>query len=359
MISQSFIQNNFPKGVVTLIGARPAMGKSALAISMAISLAKRNQKFIYFSVEMDREVVLKRIKLQTDERNYATIKEKIVIDDTPSLKISMIRKQLEKLSVDYIIIDYIQLMTSDRMEESWETGIQFILRGLKELAKEFNISIIVLSQMLRSNMETCPGKEDFRGFSADDLEETNIIFLHRKEYYYMYEYEHYCNGNIMAGRIMFLSYKGNIPHIDYLRLHETSEISMWNDWSHFKEEIANSNMSIQFNKKELEIFEKSDDSNITIIEASISETAHNRFQKLADMLSLQISKAQLYESLNIRMLIFVQIPFKAGITYDELKNRDKLVNTTIPANVTCEVQWGLAPREDDTTKIICAIRRTT
>lgn len=356
MISQSFIQNNFPKGMVSLVGARPAIGKSAFAISMAISLAKRNRKFIYFSVELDREQVLKRIELQTDDRNYIVIRERIVIDDTPSLKISMIRKQLGKLPVDYIFIDYIQLMTSDFIEESWETEMQFILRGLKELAKEFNISIIALSQMDRSDIKAYPGKEDLRGLSADDLEETNITFLHRKEYCRIYE--HYCNGNRMAGRIMFLSYKGNIPHVDYLCLHETAEISMWNNWTHFKEEIANSNMLIQFDGKELEIFEKLDDSNITIIEASIPETVQNRFQKLVDMLSSQILKAQLYEPLNIRMLIFVQIPFNADITYDELKNRDNLVNTITPANVTCEVQWGLAFREDDTNKIICAIRRT-
>ena len=71
MISNSFIGSNFPKGIVTLIGARPAMGKSALAISMAISLARRNQKFIYFSIEMEKEQISERIKLQTDEKEYA------------------------------------------------------------------------------------------------------------------------------------------------------------------------------------------------------------------------------------------------------------------------------------------------
>ncbi len=60
MISNHFIENNFPKGIVTLVGARPAIGKSAFAISMAINLARRNQKFIYFSLEMDKERVIDR-----------------------------------------------------------------------------------------------------------------------------------------------------------------------------------------------------------------------------------------------------------------------------------------------------------
>ena len=107
MISNNFIESNFPKGIVTLVGARPAMGKSAFAISMAINLAKRNQKFIYFSLEMDKEQVIERIKQQTDEKGYGTIKERIIIDDTPGLKISHVRKLLENVPTDYIFIDYL------------------------------------------------------------------------------------------------------------------------------------------------------------------------------------------------------------------------------------------------------------
>ena len=140
MISNNFIESNFPKGIVTLVGARPAMGKSAFAISMAINLAKRNQKFIYFSLEMDKEQVIERIKLQTDEKGYGTIKERIIIDDTPGLKISHVRKLLENVPTDYIFIDYLQLMTSDCKQKSPKAELQSFIWALKELAEEFNVA---------------------------------------------------------------------------------------------------------------------------------------------------------------------------------------------------------------------------
>ena len=165
-----------------MVGARPAIGKSAFAISMAINLARRNQKFIYFSLEMDKERVIDRIKLQTDEKEYASIKERFIIDDTPGLKISQVRKQLETAPADYIFIDYLQLMTPDCKQESPRTELQSVIWGLKELAEEFNAAIIVLSQVNRSGSH-CPDKSDISLLTADDLEGVHITFLHLKIIY--------------------------------------------------------------------------------------------------------------------------------------------------------------------------------
>lgn len=228
MISINFIESNFPKGIVTLVGARPAMGKSAFAISMAINLARRNQKFIYFSLEMDKERVIDRIKLQTDEKEYASIKERFIIDDTPGLKISQVRKQLETAletaPADYIFIDYLQLMTPDCKQESPRTELQSVIWGLKELAEEFNAAIIVLSQVNRSGSH-CPDKSDISLLTADDLEGVHITFLHREGYYH-HIFECYCNGNLISEKTMFVSYKEALPHVTYLFLdRETTEMS--------------------------------------------------------------------------------------------------------------------------------------
>ena len=217
MISNHFIENNFPKGIVTLVGARPAIGKSAFAISMAINLARRNQKFIYFSLEMDKERVIDRIKLQTDEKEYASIKERFIIDDTPGLKISQVRKQLETAPADYIFIDYLQLMTPDCKQESLRTELQSFIWGLKELAEEFNAAIIVLSQVNRSGSH-CPDKSDISLLTADDLEGVHITFLHREGYYH--------HSNLISEKTMFVSYKEALPHVTYLFLdRETTEMS--------------------------------------------------------------------------------------------------------------------------------------
>lgn len=224
MISNSFIGSNFPKGIVTLVGARPAMGKSALAISMAISLARRNQKFIYFSIEMEKEQISERIKLQTDEKEYASIMERFIIDDTPGLKISQIRKLLETVPAEFIFIDYLQLMTADCKQEYPEAELKSIVWDLKELAKELNVAIIALCQINRSGSH-CPDKSDISVLTADDLEGVHIAFLHREEYYRRI-LERFCNDNPINEKTMFVSYKEALPHVTYLFLdRETTKMS--------------------------------------------------------------------------------------------------------------------------------------
>lgn len=67
MISQNFIESNFPKGKLTLVGGRPNIGKTSFAISLAISMAEQNQRVIYFSLEMTKEQLIKRIRLQNEQ----------------------------------------------------------------------------------------------------------------------------------------------------------------------------------------------------------------------------------------------------------------------------------------------------
>ena len=330
------------------------MGKSAFAISMAINLARRNQKFIYFSIEMEKKQISERIKLQTDEKEYAAIKGRIIIDDTPSLKISQVRKQLETVPADYIFIDYLQLMTPDCRQESPRAELKSFIWGLKKLAEEFNAAIIVLSQINRSESH-CPDKSDISVLTADDLEGVHITFLHREGYYHRI-FECCCNGNLISGKTMFISYKGALPHVTYLFLdRETTKMSMWYSWSRFKKEIANSNMLIHFDENEFATFEKSDDSNMIFIEASVPKTTKDRSQELVKILLLQIPKVKLCKSQNFKILILVQIPLNAGFTYKELENIKEFVSTNFSADaIIPKVQMGVAERDDNNIKIICA-----
>lgn len=167
MISQNFIENNFPKGELTLVGGCPSVGKTAFAVSLAISMSERNQKVIYFSLEMDREQLLKRI---TRQNMRMTIGENITICDTPFAKMSDVRSQFELQPSDYIIIDYAQLMEAENKELSGEDEVSSIICGLRNLARELRIPIIALSQMSRNG--------DL-GIRSDDLAGINVSILSR------------------------------------------------------------------------------------------------------------------------------------------------------------------------------------
>ena len=117
MISQNFIESNFPKGKLTLVGGRPNIGKTSFAISLAISMAEQNQR------------VIKRIRLQNEQ---IAIGENIVIDDISQAKPSYVRSQLETKSFDYILIDYIQLMEADNQELPREEVVSSIVCELKK-----------------------------------------------------------------------------------------------------------------------------------------------------------------------------------------------------------------------------------
>ena len=229
MISESFIENNFPKGVVTLVGARPAMGKTAFALSLAINLARNNRKFIYFCMDMDRKQAMSRIAKQIDEKEYAAIEERIIMDNGCPLEISMVRKRLEELPVDYVIIDYLQLLISGKKEESRRAGLSFLMQELKEMAKEFQVAIIVLSQSLHRRYRTLKDFDrscfDDNDLSADDLEGVRVAFLHREEYYGLREYD--SNGNVVPGCTMFIVCQEEMFCVTYLHFnHETLEMSM-------------------------------------------------------------------------------------------------------------------------------------
>lgn len=167
MISQYFIETNFTKGKLTLVGGCPGIGKTSFAISLAISMAEQNQKVIYFSLEMTEEQLIKRITLQNEQ---IAISENIVICDTPFAKMSDVRSQFELQPSDYIIIDYIQLMEAENKELSGEDEVSSIICGLRNLARELRIPIIALSQMSRNG--------DF-GIRSDDLPEINVAILTR------------------------------------------------------------------------------------------------------------------------------------------------------------------------------------
>lgn len=147
MISSDFILNHFSVGTLSLVKGAPAVGKTAFAISMALRLAQSTRRVLYFSLEMSQSRLVDRMKLQIEENELQDLKSRIVIDDTPQISLDQIRSKLERTSVDYVLVDYIQLLSPSSLATSRKEELISILQDLKLMAEEFHVAIIGLFQL--------------------------------------------------------------------------------------------------------------------------------------------------------------------------------------------------------------------
>ena len=206
----------FHKGTLIILAARPAMGKTAFALSIARNMAVEFQKPIaFFSLEMTAlELVMRLISSETEissdrlkkgdelkewEREQLNSKiaplsnAPIYIDDTPQLTIFELRAKCRRLKQKYdiqmLFIDYLQLMHGggDNKGGNREQEISMISRQLKALSKELGIPVLALSQLSRA-VETRGGSKkpqlsDLRESGAIEQDADIVMFIYRPEYY--------------------------------------------------------------------------------------------------------------------------------------------------------------------------------
>ena len=214
------------KGELIVIGGRPAMGKTALAISLVRNIAILNRTPIaYFSLEMSTVQFMNRFlsnvgSVEINHTESYTKKEQtllddadkiiedapIFLDDAPALSVQELRTKASRLvrehQVKLIIIDYLQLMNASGMSYSnREEEVSVIARSLKALAMELNIPIIALSQLnRRENCEGIDGKRpqlsNLRESRTIEQDADMICFIHRPEYYRIFQDE---KGNDLHG----------------------------------------------------------------------------------------------------------------------------------------------------------------
>ena len=216
------ITSGWQKSDLVIIAARPAMGKTAFVLSMAKNIAiNYNIPVAMFSLEMSNVQLVNRLIMNVCELDGDKLKNgklsqgewsqlehkinelrgaQIYVDDTPSLSVFELRSKARKLvrerKVQLIIIDYLQLMNASGMNfGSREQEISIISRNLKALAKELDIPIIALSQLNR-NVESRSGLEgktpqlsDLRESGAIEQDADMVCFIHRPEYYHLYNDE--------------------------------------------------------------------------------------------------------------------------------------------------------------------------
>ncbi|NDW12784.1 replicative DNA helicase [Bacteroides sp. 214] len=214
--------SGWQKSDLIIIAARPAMGKTAFVLSMAKNIAVNYRHPVaLFSLEMSNvqlvnrlivnvcEITGEKIKSgqlaahewhQLDYKLKELVDAPLYVDDTPSLSVFELRTKARRLvrehGVEVIIIDYLQLMNASGMSfGSRQEEVSTISRSLKGLAKELNVPIIALSQLNRGveSREGAEGKRpqlsDLRESGAIEQDADMVCFIHRPEYYKIYEHE--------------------------------------------------------------------------------------------------------------------------------------------------------------------------
>ena len=211
------ITSGWQKSDLVIIAARPGMGKTAFTLSLVRNAAVMNNTPVaLFSLEMSSTQLVSRLisaeseldatKInsgQLENYEWEQLKHKtniiskapIYIDDTPSLSVSELRTKCRKLKVKHdiqmIVIDYLQLLTSNNLFNKGtfnrEQEISYISRSLKSIAKELEVPVITPSQLSRA-VETRGGDKrpmlsDLRESGAIEQDADIVMFLYRPEYY--------------------------------------------------------------------------------------------------------------------------------------------------------------------------------
>ena len=195
-----------------LIAARPSVGKTAFVLNITETVAvKHNIPVAIFSLEMSSEQLINRIISQNSmvssqkmrngdlsDSEWANIVESaniignsnIIIDDTPGISIGEMRSKCRKFKLEkdiqLVIVDYLQLMTTNGRSSSREQEIAEISRTLKGIARELNVPVIALSQLNRA-AETREDKKpimaDLRESGSIEQDADVVMFLYRDDYY--------------------------------------------------------------------------------------------------------------------------------------------------------------------------------
>ena len=201
-----------------ILAARPSMGKTALALTIATQAAKRQHAHVaLFSLEMSAEQLVQRLLsaetgIESQRLRIGDVKEEewplivqaastlsdtqIFIDDSASLSVMGMRSKARRIhsqfGLDLIVVDYLQLMEGDRRSENRVQEISNISRGLKGLARELNVPVLALSQLSRAveaRQDKRPQLSDLRESGSIEQDADVVLFIYRDAMYFKTEEE--------------------------------------------------------------------------------------------------------------------------------------------------------------------------
>lgn len=191
------------KGNLVIIGGRPSMGKTALALSMALHMATHDVRVGFFSLEMSAEQLviralasIGRINSQSlasgrmTEADFAKIldagsvlqRAMVVIDDTPNIALALLKnraRRMKRFGVDVVFVDYLTLIRhGDARTPRWER-VGDVSKNLKQLARELDIPIVALSQVGRDAEDRMPTLSDLRQSGEVEEDADVVLLMHR------------------------------------------------------------------------------------------------------------------------------------------------------------------------------------
>jgi len=254
------LTSGWQKAELIIIAARPSMGKTAFALSMARNMAvDHGKKVAIFSCEMSSIQLVNRLIIaetdipgdkirngrlseeewkQLDTRIRKLVQAPIFIDDTPAISIFELRAKCRRLmaqhKLDIVIVDYLQLMSGPDNAGSREQEVSNISRSLKSIAKELNVPIIALSQLNRS-VEMRGGTKrpllsDLRESGAIEQDADMVLFIHRQEKFGMLTFD---DGSSTRGIAEIILAKNRNGPVDDVRLRFREEKAQFVDIDEF------------------------------------------------------------------------------------------------------------------------------
>ena len=202
----------FHGGELIIAGARPAMGKTSLALGISQFAATQSHKCVaIFSMEMPCEQIGLRILCNASSINMQRVRSgmlsddewiklgdtlnqlsgcRMFIDDTSGLTPSQLRSRCRRLmmeqGLDLIVIDYLGLMGADRRVENRQLEVSEISRGLKAIALELKVPVLACAQLARANTarpDKRPLLSDLRDSGSIEQDADVVMFIHREGYY--------------------------------------------------------------------------------------------------------------------------------------------------------------------------------
>jgi replicative DNA helicase len=212
------LTQGFQKSDLIIIAGRPSMGKTALGLNIALNILKESKlPILFFSLEMSKEQIMYRLlsietninqtrlksgKLYQDDWVKLTKIIKIMskipffIDDTSNLSIQNIQSKIKTIifeqgQIDLVIVDYLQLMTNPKTKtENRVQELSLITRALKNIARQFNIPIIALSQLSRNvenRIDKKPILSDLRESGSIEQDADLVLMLYKNKEIHMKE----------------------------------------------------------------------------------------------------------------------------------------------------------------------------
>lgn len=253
----------FGLGELIIIGGRPAMGKTLLFVNLSLNFPIEIP-ILYFSFDLSEYLLTSRFlstssgiemnkiiqqKLTKEEKNQLGIsaeylaKRPIFINDSGNSSVTafkaICKKNIEEKGVKVIIVDYLQLMTSNKHQYSRVLEISHITRALKKIARDYNVCVIASSQLSRAvesrTGDKKPQLSDLRESGTIEQDADKVIALYRPEYY---GFEQDSFGNSTDGVIEIIVLKNRTGPLGNIQLLRDTNFTRFRDYDLVKQEFS-------------------------------------------------------------------------------------------------------------------------